>query len=196
MYKSFDRDPLGTRTREVRTDSTSLDWSEVLTCSKCGQTARRRVRSSASAMGESWGANAAADAKYEAGITAFERAQAKGQSMVRQVRCRGCGHRESDGWASGASVAVVLGAAVVVGAYFLGHLGLGLVVGVVLAGVLVPVLRSSSLASADASVSFESLEPPPQAFVPEPVAPSPERAAAQGKAGEFELDLDRKWNKR
>jgi DNA-directed RNA polymerase subunit RPC12/RpoP len=207
----------------VHRKTSSLDWTEVITCPHCGHVAKGRVHVSAEGRGNAHYGLFNDDAKERAGVDAFANASSKGEELLRRAKCAACGKRAAG---AGGAILSASGLGFLMAVFGFSTLGGGsLVLGVLMAIVLSPLFAWWGAREADRTVSWEEvLVNVPEHFVNPmasraPVAvrplvvsppPEPEHVMAPrwetpdlpnqpkldaGGDGELELDLDRSWNK-
>lgn len=139
----------------VHRKTSSLDWTEVITCPHCGNVAKGRVHVSATGRGEAHYGLFNDDAKERAGVDAFQNASSRGEMLLRRAKCPACGKR---GAGVGGSIASACGLGFLMAVFGFRELGGGSVVlGVLMAIVLAPVFAWWSTSEADRKVSWESV---------------------------------------
>ncbi len=195
----------------LHTQTSRLDWSEVITCPGCRTKWKARVKVKASGTGRAHYGIGQEDAHDRAGVSAFSNASEAGAALIRRAKCPRCGQR-SGGLFSLAFQSIAITA--VLG--WLSYRWLPERLGgfLAVAGVLVitPLLIWYGLSQAERRVSFEPINEVPEHLVrrdsqraldvPEPLAPPPDvdqpvaTTQAPGAEPELELDVDRSWNKK
>lgn len=161
----------------VHRKTSSLDWTEVITCPHCGHVAKGRVHVSAVGRGEAHYGLFNDDAKERAGVDAFANASSKGETLLRRAKCAACGKR---GTGAGGAIASACGLGFLMAVFGFKSMGGGsLVLGVLMAIVLSPLFAWWGAREADRTVSWEEvLVNVPEHFVNPMAARAPAPAPA------------------
>lgn len=114
---------------KLRHERTStLDWTEQVTCPKCKANWKAGVKVEATGQGVARYGIGNESAQERAGIAAFSNASEFGEQLIRLAKCPRCGHRREGSYSLGVS-----------------GLGLGFVVGILISGAFAGVADALNL---------------------------------------------------